>query len=302
MDSIPTDVDVYNFHDNGVLWMIKWAKKERKAKVVWQINDLPVCFRVWLSDAHKKSISNKISRAVYKSIIPCVDRITVNVTKNKDRVVELMGRDADVFYCGVDVNPGLETHFYKKGKKTWKILSAGVFFPRRNYETLVKVVFNLKQQSIPVHLDIIGSTDSNPEYAERIKNQINELTLSGEVTIWGQVDEQKYNELFNAADIFTFININQSWGLAVFEAMSSGLPTLVSNSVGAIELLHDGEDSLIVDPFDAKQIAEVIKTLFDDSSYYNQISANAANAVKEYTWDKLYSTKMVDVFRELTRG
>ena len=84
--------------------------------------------------------------------------------------------------------------------------------------------------------------------------------------------------------------------------MSSGLPTLVSNSVGAIELLHDGEDSLIVDPFDAKQIAEVIKTLFDDSSYYNQISANAANAVKEYTWDKLYSTKMVDVFRELTRG
>ena len=34
MNLIPQDVDVYNFHDNGMLWMMKWAKSERHAKVV----------------------------------------------------------------------------------------------------------------------------------------------------------------------------------------------------------------------------------------------------------------------------
>ena len=119
MDLIPKDVDVYNFHDNGMMWMMKWAKKERNAKVVWQINDLPVCYRVWLSDSYRRSIPNKISRKVYKSILPCVDKITVNVTKNQERVAELMGRESEVFYCGVDINPNLIPHHYK----TW------FFFP-----------------------------------------------------------------------------------------------------------------------------------------------------------------------------
>lgn len=51
------------------------------------------------------------------------------------------------------------------------------------------------------------------------------------VKIWGQVDDDTYDKLFNVANAFAFINIEQSWGLAVFEAMSAGLPTIVSNSV-----------------------------------------------------------------------
>ena len=54
--------------------------------------------------------------------------------------------------------------------------------------------------------------------------------LKKSVTIWGEVDENTYLKLFDKADIFTFGNIDQSWGLAVFEAMSCGLPTIVSNS------------------------------------------------------------------------
>ena len=38
--------------------------------------------------------------------------------------------------------------------------------------------------------------------------------------------------------------------------MSAGIPTLVSNSVGAIELLHNGEDAIIVEPKDVREIAD----------------------------------------------
>ena len=128
-----------------------------------------------------------------------------------------------------------------------------------------------------------------------------EKKLENDIKIWGQVDEITYNTLYNQADIFAFINIDQSWGLTVFEAMSAGIPTLVSNSVGAIELLHNGEDAIIVEPKDVREIADQMIALMEDGEYYNRISEKAYNAVKDYTWEKLYSSKMVKLFDELLR-
>lgn len=119
------------------------------------------------------------------------------------------------------------------------------------------------------------------------------------VKIWGQVDDDSYNKLFNAANAFAFVNIEQSWGLAVFEAMSAGLPTIVSNSVGAVELLHQDVDSIILDPKNIGQICTAIKKLMTDETYYNNISDESARIVKEFTWDKLYSSKMLKIFQEI---
>lgn len=294
LELIPKDIDVYNFHDNGMLWMMKWAKTKRKAWVVWQSNDLPVCYRIWLSDNFK----HKISRLVYKPIINKIDLITVNVGKNRDRIVALMNRDAKVFHCGVDINTMLEPHCYKI-KEQINLLTAGVFFPRRNYETLVKVISQLKKKGRNVHLDIIGSTDLDKLYAEKIKEMIHEENLDEFIVIHGQVNEEDYNRLFNEADIFSFINVDQSWGLAVFEAMSCGLPTIVSNSVGAIEILNNGTDSIIVEPMDVNEICNVIDRLATDEDYYNSIAINAMENVKDYTWENMYCSKMLNEFRNL---
>ena len=296
---IPNDVNIVNIHDNGLIWLMLWSKTKIKAKVVWQINDLPVCFRVWDSTIIKTSPYCKVLRFLYRKFVNNIDHITVNVTKNKDRVKEHIGADADVFYCGVDINNALKQHYFSQNKSVYHILSTGVFFERRNYITLVDVIENLKKQNIPVHLDIIGSTELDKRYSDKVKEHIRVLNLQNAVTIWGQVDEKKYNELYNEADIFAFININQSWGLAVFEAMSCGLPVIVSNSVGAIELLTNGEDAIILDPLDVNKISNEVKKLISNKAYYEKLSERGYNAVKNYTWDNLYSSKMVDLFKQL---
>lgn len=37
-----------------------------------------------------------------------------------------------------------------------------------------------------------------------------------------------------------------------------------------------------------------------DEAYYNSISDESARAVKEFTWDKLYSSKMLEIFQKLS--
>ena len=297
---ISKDYNIVNIHDNGLHWTTYLATRRPNMKTVWQINDLPSCFGVGVGSGKTVTRKDKICRRLYRYLAARVDAITVNVTKNKERVETCMGKNATVLYCGVDTNPELCKHSFGPAiKSEIRILSTGVFFPYRNYETLVCVIEKLCMEGYRARLDIIGSTDRCKEYADSVINLVHAKDMGEHIKVWGQVDENTYNTLYNSADVFAFVNIDQSWGLTVFEAMSAGIPTIVSNSVGAIELLHDGEDAIIVEPKDVIAISDAIKKLASDEAYYNKISDNAYIAVKEYSWEKLYSSKLVGMFREL---
>ncbi len=268
-------------------------------KVVWQINDLDPAFMVGNSKSQKDSIFNKRRRYIIRKIAKKVDAITVNVSKNADRVRKLLKREASVLYCGVDKNSMLKRHCFCAEKNEFRLLSMGVFFPYRNYETLILLINRLRKEGKNIRLDIIGNTNLDQGYFAKIKALVSEYKLNEYIKIWGQVDEEGYADLFNRADAFAFVNIDQSWGLAVFEAMSCGLPTVVSNSVGATELLHNGVDSMIVEPTDVDRIHDIVGRLMEDAAYYNKISRAAADTVKEYSWDALYSSKLLEIIKTL---
>ena len=294
---IPKDVDIINIHDTGLYWFTKYICRRKGIKIVWQLNDLPYCFRKWES-TYVESFHHKLYRAGYRQLVKKINTITVNVSKNRERVNSLLNKDAEVFYCGVDYNSHLFSHNFPKSKE-YHLLSTGVFYERRNYETILYVLKDMVEEGYNIRLDIIGSTELCLSYYKKIESLIKELRIENKVEIWGQVDEKTYNFLYNQADIFLFVNINQSWGLAVFEAMSCGLPVIVSESVGAVELLQDGIDSFIVPPKDVRLIKEKIVLLLSDRNMYNKISKQAEMTVKKFTWDSLYCSKMLGLFYRL---
>lgn len=298
---IPQDIDVINVHDNGLHYLCDMAKKDNK-KVVWQINDLSGVFLVGTNKNNNLTIFDRCRKKYIEKVSGKIDKITVNVTKNKERVKACLNREADVLYCGVDDNKQLSIHYFNENNRKFRLLSTGVFLPYRNYETLVDVVDTLRSRGYEVNLDIIGATHVCKSYVDDIEEKIKKKNLESVIKIWGQVDETTYNKLYNEANAFAFINIDQSWGLTVFEAMSCGLPTIVSNSVGAIELIKNDIDAIIVDPLDIEEICKVIIRLINDKDYYDNISQNAVVNAKSYTWEKMYCEPLVKIFTELSMG
>lgn len=290
--------DIINIHDNGCedLYPLMVNKK-----VFWQINDLPSCFREGVSANREDTQQDFEARSRLKEQTQHFKAISVNVGKNAERVKRSFGREAYVFYCGVEpvgILRDIEQTYLRFEKKEINLLSSGVFFKYRNYETQVIVVRELKKRGYDVSLHIIGDTSRDREYAKEIQDLIDKEGIHNNVTIEGQIDDKRFKQLHENSDIFMFINVDQSWGLAVFEAMSCGLPVIVSNSVGATEILNDNQDSIFVDPKDVDMIVAKIEQLINDRSRYSQISHNASEFHKQWTWDKAYCSKMYNLMMD----
>lgn len=291
---IMADADIVNVHDCGMGNLFYLLKGK---KVYWQVNDLPSCFAFGAHKNRKVTAEDLKRQEESRQSAKYVTEFSVNVSKNAERIQEAYGRPAHVFYCGIEpvcIERDVEQSLERFKKKEIHILSSGVFYPYRNYETQVEVVKLLVAKGIRVHLDIIGA-HPNKEYADKIKAMIAQNKLFDFITLHGQVDDATFKQLHQQADIFMFINVDQSWGLAVFEAMSCAMPVIVSNSVGATEILADNDNSVFVDPLNSVEIANRIVALMDDENYYRNICESASKFHLNWSWDEAYCSKMIDL-------
>ena len=295
------DADCVNIHDNGFERLLGAF---RGKKVVWQVNDLPFCFRVGAAAGRKHTFNERLRKSRIVRNSGLITEFTVNVSKNRERILKEFGRDARVFYCGIDpvhADRSIESSFARFRSGRINILTSGVFLPYRNYETQISVIGRLRSEGIDARLKIIGAL-LDDDYAGKIRQLISEQGLDEYITVCGMVDEAEFRRLHSEADIFVFVNIDQSWGLSVFEAMSCGLPVIVSNSVGATEILADGENAIFADPTDSAAIAATVKRLMSDEDEYRRISENAGRFHTRYTWDDAYCSGMFDLINKLRRS
>lgn len=299
LKELTSDCDIINIHDCGFETYFGAFKNHKK--VVWQVNDLPTVFGLGNCAHFKQNWKTKVWKKLFVSNTKYITDFTVNVSKNKDRIKQVFNRDARVFYCGIEpVNTKRDiknTYTRFKANKI-NLLSSGVFFPYRNYETQIDVVEELLRRGIDVNLSIIGSTELNRAYSAKIKDLIADRALGNRIIVHGQVDETKFISLHENSDIFLFLNIDQSWGLAVFEAMSCGIPVIVSNSVGATEILTDGVDAIFTNPTNVQEISNKIQFLMENLGEYSMLSENGIKFCDKYSWDEAYCSKMMNILHE----
>jgi glycosyltransferase involved in cell wall biosynthesis len=293
---MPADVDIINVHDLSCYSAMLFAKLLRpKAKLVWQINDLPYAYHVGPGKKYPTHWSDVFVRFSIRVIARLCDAITVNVRKNQSLVSELMGIEPLLFHPGVDQI--FSTFSPRTLSAPLRLLSVGVFLPYRNYEVIIDAMDLLRSQGIETQLTLVGSTDRAQDYSDKIAAIAAEKKL--DVRITGEIDEQRFKDVFASSHAFLFVNLEQSWGLAVFEAMNMSLPVILSDSVGAIELLGDCKGVRIVDATSAEKVAEAIADVHDDAKHYAAMASTAYEFSLSLGWDKLYCPDVLALFQRL---
>lgn len=136
--------------------------------------------------------------------------------------------------------------------------SVGRLVPVKNYPLLIKAVAALRASGVVLLL--VGE---GPERA-RLEALAADLGISSQVRLLGHRDD--VTSLLAAMDIFVLPSLNEGMSNTLLEAMATGLPCVVSNVGGNLELVdHDAEGYLFASG-DEQALREHLARLCKDAS------------------------------------
>ncbi|MFA6536511.1 MAG: glycosyltransferase family 4 protein [Candidatus Paceibacterota bacterium] len=310
---IDQDTEILNPHDQLSYKVAYYFKKQVKnIPSIWMMNDMPT---KWPSFLREREVNPNLKIGLLKHLayklfdyydthkfIKAQNRIVVLDNRDRDWVRQFFGQTAEVVRSGLDISGFIfKARTVVRGEQI-KILTTSIFFPHRRFEDTIEAISILKSKGFNLKFQIVGDFDSDKVYADFTRRRIVELGLEHEVEIMGRVSDEELRFLYQSAHLFAFVSHMQSWGLAVFEAMATGLPIIVSETTGAAEVLIDKKRALFVPPKSPKAIAGAIELLVGDPKLYHDLASNGRQFVEQnISWEK-YTAKMLEIFRsELKR-
>lgn len=85
-------------------------------------------------------------------------------------------------------------------------------------------------------------------------------------------------------------SIKEGWGLVVTEAGACGTPAIVSGVTGLIDSVDNLNTGIVLSTYPTVQeLADAMKMIIDNPSIRKELSDNAFQLNKKFTWDKSYS-------------
>jgi glycosyltransferase involved in cell wall biosynthesis len=90
--------------------------------------------------------------------------------------------------------------------------------------------------------------------------------------------------VYQAATLFLYPSLRESFGLPILEAMGCGVPVITSNTSSMPEV--SGDAALLVDPEQPDQITEAMLSLLSDDELRNELCRRGKARAAAFTWEK----------------
>ena len=123
--------------------------------------------------------------------------------------------------------------------------------------------------------------------ADEIYKKAKESKFSDEIIFMGSVSDDKLSNLYKNASIFVMPSLYEGFGLPVLEAMSYGIPCVISDNSSLREIAINGsEQACLFTTGDSNDIAEKINTLLNNEKLRKDLSEKGIENAKRFSWEK----------------
>ncbi|MBB6646606.1 glycosyltransferase family 4 protein [Halobellus ruber] len=120
---------------------------------------------------------------------------------------------------------------------------------------------------------------------DRLRDKAKRLGIFDRIKFAGYVENMP--KTMREADLFCRPSLSEGMPLTLLEAMSCGLPPVVSAVAGVPEVVTDGYSGILIDQPTPDSVAEGLIKLLNDPALANRISQNARNhMVENYGWER----------------
>jgi glycosyltransferase involved in cell wall biosynthesis len=170
------------------------------------------------------------------------------------------------------------------------VLCVGKYEKRKNLEIVINSVIELNKQGNTVFLSVIGIADTQERIIFR-NNLIKKFDYNF-IKFKSNIPHQNMKEHYVNSDVFILISENETASVSQLEAMSYGLPVIISKDNGTASYC-DG-CGFIINPTKNEIKNSIIKLIKDDL-FYEKLSLNAIEKVGQYHDVKSISNNFISL-------
>lgn len=177
-------------------------------------------------------------------------------------------------------------------KEDFVCIAMGDLIERKNYECAIKCISQV--QHMKVHFLICGD---GPKL-NTLKEQIKQLDLEKRVHLLGFRSDIK--ELLSISDCFLFMSKQEGLPRALMEAMAAGLPCIVSDIRGNVDLVVNGKNGFLIKNNNYIEAANKIDYLCNNKKVVEEMIAKNLNDIKDFDVSNIIdaiTTIYVDAFK-----
>jgi len=141
-------------------------------------------------------------------------------------------------------------------------VSVANWFPNKGLLDLLEALGDVPSGDVTLHL--VGRTDVDAEYAQRVRRRLTRPDLVDRVVVHGPVSATRVAELYLAADVFVLLSRYETYSTATAEALSAGVPVLAWRSAHIDQVVTDGVEGRLVEPGDVAGLSRALHTFATD--------------------------------------
>ena len=231
----------------------------------------------------RKTPESIIRLVIRKIIYPRFDGFICASSMSKEYIIKNYAVQDDRVHVVLQ-NPGMPR--FSEGKNVsigvLNLLYVGVLEPYKNVEFLIHLVDKiLREKNKKTTLTLVGDGSQR----HNLEDLVSVLGLNSVIRFAGYVSDRTIvQSYYDSADIFVLAS-NETYGAVVMEAMSSGLPVLLSDEVGSSrDLVIDSQNGYI---FQYDNMQSALDGVTEITEKYSLMSVNSLKIALKYSPKKL---------------
>jgi GalNAc-alpha-(1->4)-GalNAc-alpha-(1->3)-diNAcBac-PP-undecaprenol alpha-1,4-N-acetyl-D-galactosaminyltransferase len=163
-----------------------------------------------------------------------------------------------------------------------RVIAIGRLEPQKGFDMLLKAFAQCAQEHAGWTLKIIGDGSER----DRLQSQAAALRISDRVS-WERAVKEPEREL-HRSDLFVLSSRYEGLPMVLLEAMACGLPVVSFDCPsGPREIIHDGEDGLLVPPNEIGALARAMSRLMSREDERKRLGESATRVVERFGLDKV---------------
>lgn len=224
---------------------------------------------------------NQFEKLVYRR----ADKILVQTETVKRFFDGKLSERTHIIYNPVNLSKDMVGKALLTEKKK-RIVSVARLMPQKNHDVLIKAFAKFSKNHPDYTLTIYGEGP----LMDNLMSLANSLEVGNKVSLPGP-SKTIHQDILDA-EMMCLVSDREGMSNAMIEAMCLGLPCICTKVSGAIDLIKDGENGLLVDIGDEEQLVEKMNLLAGQPDVAKRIGEKASKLYEILNKYKIYEEWM----------